>query len=96
MMSELKIKQEIKIFRLGEFNHGFFWTSKRKQLLSIKTFFKNNGDVVEAGEVLCELESAYCLIELESTTSGILHWTYGDKKVFQEGDLLGYIEDGGS
>ena len=57
-------------------------------------WLRQEGEAVEAGEVLCEGEVDKQVLEFTAPCSGVLcQQCVADEEVFSAGDVLGYLED---
>jgi hypothetical protein len=59
-----------------------------KESYMIKHWFKNEGDSIEAKEIICEIESNDIKLELECYESGTIYFKTPSNKQLQVGDLI--------
>ena len=62
---------------------------------TILSWMKQNGDYVNAGEVLCEIEFGKTTVEVEAETSGILGIVVKEGTMIPAGELIGTISADG-
>ena len=62
--------------------------------VTLTTWLKEDGDYIEEGDILCEIESDKATVEMPAETSGILKRSVEDDTELKIGDVIGYLEEG--
>ncbi len=60
---------------------------------TVLSWKKNDGDSVEEGEVLCELEFGKAIVEVEAASAGCLKIVVDAGQMVAAGCVIGYIRD---